>query len=285
MINFVNDEFIKISTNSKPSKNGDTVWYYDIMPISASENQKPICRVYSREELMNPLVTYQMSCTNTKNTVHNSINTTFDVIIDDTTDNAGEYYVIAIPFNGILTNITIDKNLTVLNGCFAKVTPFTLESEDDKHPIKYSKIAYFVVQRDVDAEKYTITLVTSSVSVSKQNENERTKSIYTNTFEFPRDPYAMDEENTEKCICLSSKKNGTEPVDDNYTAPKFSTLINPRVDKEFNPNAKNNKKGSNNTNIKFNNIRMKDDNGNRPNTNKSKKSINKLNANKKKFFD
>lgn len=222
MIKFINKHVIQNVCTSRPSKNGGTVYMTDILPIVTGEHQKPLGRIYSTtDNLPAPIWELPMKCQNRLNEATGNINTNFDVVLDseDGLDN-DTYIVAAFPFNGIITSISASDNVDILNGCFSKVTPFTVESaKDDK--VKYSKILYLLLYVKSDKD-ITITFDTESVSFPKGNkQTKKSKSVYTNTFSIN-----IDDIDDIEYICKNERVS-TVDIDEteDHTSPKFSSIL------------------------------------------------------------
>lgn len=228
MIKFINKDVIQNTCTSKPSKNGGTVYMTDILPIVASEHQKPLCRIYSTTDNYSaPIWDLYMRCQNCLNEVSKNINTNFDIVEDtvsvtDINFVNDVYVIMGIPFNGIITSINTSQNVDMLNGCFTRVTPHEVEGNKKQ---KYSKIVYFVIYIR-SGEDFKIEFTTENMSFGKGK--KRVKTTYNNTFAIEN----INEIDENKHYTCTSEAISTEPVEDteNHTSPKFSTLLNARVD-------------------------------------------------------
>lgn len=236
MIKFINKNFFQHTCTSKPSKNGGTVYMTDILPVVTTERQKPICRIYSTtDELSAPIWDYAMKCQNRFNEVTKNLNTNFDVILDsDEKCDSDTYILAALPFNGIITSVTASDNIDILNGCFSKVTPFTFKPDDKT---KYTKIVYLLlyVKSGKDIE---IKFDTESVSFAKgSKQTKKNKSMYTNTLSINID----DIDPTIDYAC-ENERSATVSIDEeeNHISPKFSSILNARIDVRIGGGEKNN---------------------------------------------
>ena len=257
MIIFVNQLFMQFDS-LETSKNNEYGACINIMPCGLnappSPKARPLCKIFThdskfRDDFMNDpnsIKNFNLSCNNAMNDTTHSINTTFDYI-----ENVEEskYYVIAIPFNGILKEVKFDENLEVLNGSFIKTEPFDVEvpiSDDKTRTIKYSKIAYFIFKAKVlDDIEMSITLKTCSIGNDKKKPEVTVRSEYTNIFKFSDTTIA-----TEDDIYLSeSKKDSTCEIDsdDTFKAPSFNSFFVDiaHIDKHFTPKPRNQRFGNN----------------------------------------
>ena len=309
MFTYINSKFIKTSVSKKTLTDNSEVTVIDLQS-SFSEVTKPICRIYSHDidcsaaflDSM-PIKDVPVVCSNAMNDTYNNVNTSFDYDVAS----QDHFYIVAIPFNGMINDIKFSDGIKVLNGFFVKhlldisdgVTNIENWDKANLKNIKFSKIAYFIF-RKVDVEysgDHHIIMTTSSVSADKKssNPNAKIKSIYTNDFAF------SDSVSTDVTLISTSKRESSETFidDETHTVAPFISLFMDQIqiDKHFTAKPRN--KGRNNNNGRrgsYNekriprNDRIPENFFNDPNirdneSRSKKKAINKLNENKKKYFE